>query len=250
MSMNRTSFFGLCLIGLVALSLLPFQPQPAATKGAGDSNDEIERLNNKLKSLENDLSNLKGTTEATERDVSWLSRYSPPVGTVVAFAGRKVPEGWLACDGGPLDPQKHPEHTELAALVGTIYDPAGKAVRLPDLRGRTIIGAGIGPGLSARPLGQIGGAEKHTLTVGEMPSHGHSVTDPGHTHTIAGNVGWADKRYSGGGAAPFGSRGKNPLTTDAGTKTDIAINPTGGGQAHNIMQPFASVNYIIKYKSK
>lgn len=49
-------------------------------------------------------------------------------------------------------------------------------VKLPDLRGRAIVGAGQGFGLTLRHLGTQFGAEKHTLTLAELPAHSHGYT--------------------------------------------------------------------------
>ena len=58
-----------------------------------------------------------------------------PVGTIVAYAGLHAPDSWLIADGSILNPAEKPEYAELATLLGKVYDPEGKNVRLPDLRG-------------------------------------------------------------------------------------------------------------------
>ena len=70
-----------------------------------------------------------------------------PVKGIIMWSGSTVPDGWALCDG----------------THGT-----------PDLRGRFIVGAGQGNGLSNYVVGGTGGEEKHKLTVEEMPSHRHS----------------------------------------------------------------------------
>jgi microcystin-dependent protein len=99
---------------------------------------------------------------------------------------------------------------------------ANRALTLPDLRGRTIISAGQGTNLTNRTIAQVLGAETHTLSVGEMPSHNHSGA-------------------SGAGAfwmSP-GTGGTNNLSVGAGTqhRTAITTGTAGLGQAHNNMQP-------------
>ena len=76
------------------------------------------------------------------------------LGEIRLFAGHYVPAGWLACDGRELAPG---EHTALRDLLRTTYGD-GTTHRLPDLRCRTAIGAGEGPGQPARPLGAHGDA--------------------------------------------------------------------------------------------
>ncbi|WNZ24849.1 hypothetical protein HJG54_19680 [Leptolyngbya sp. NK1-12] len=99
---------------------------------------------------------------------------------------------------------------------------AGKALTLPDLRGRTRITAGQGSGLTNRAIAQTLGAETHSLTTAEMPSHNH----PG---------------ASGAGAffmSP-GSGGSFTVSTLAGSQHRTASNTgnAGSGQPHNNMQP-------------
>ena len=53
---------------------------------------------------------------------------------------------------------------------------------VPDLRGRSPVGAGAGTGLTTRALGATGGAETHQLVTGEIPAHNH--TDSGHSHGV------------------------------------------------------------------
>ncbi|MEA3190455.1 MAG: hypothetical protein QOD77_1037 [Thermoplasmata archaeon] len=89
--------------------------------------------------------------------------------------------------------------------------------------GRNVIGVGAGAGLSARTLGQTGGEETHTLSVAEMPSHAHGI------YTIAEGQ-W-------GGAV-----GRPAMSGGIGGNTDS----TGGGSAHNVMDPFVALLYCKK----
>jgi microcystin-dependent protein len=180
----------------------------------------------------------------------YLSRTSPPVGTIVEYASATAPECWLLCDGSPLDTEKRPDYKQLAEILGTTFDPANKVVKLPDLRGRTPVGAGPGPSLSVRKLGVSAGEETHTLVVTELPSHSHGVKDDGHTHTLkygrsfhpTKDGGWGVPRFDAG----FGDKGASE-SIQKGT-TGITIENTGDNRAHNNMQPFTVVNFIIKYK--
>jgi microcystin-dependent protein len=197
-----------------------------------------------------DIADLLKQFAALKQLVSHLSRTSPPVGTIVAFAGEWPPKrakgpvwtepelGWALCDGRPMAGD---EYAELRAVLG-------KAVRLPDFRGRTLVGAGSGMALSPRPLGSIGGEESHTLLVTEMPAHAHAVTDPGHKHIYPGDAG---QIYGSGGnrqAASYFNKEEDRAGKDRSAKTGISIQSTGGGSPHNNMQPFGVVNFIIKYK--
>lgn len=164
-----------------------------------------------------------------------------PAGTVASFAGSTAPAGWLLCNGAAVS---RTTYAALYAAVGTTYGAGDGSTtfNVPDARGRAIIGAGAGTGLTNRALGATGGAETHTLTESEMPVHSHGVTDPGHVHAIApyaaggGGDGATDWRLDQGG-----SKNSNSATTG------ISINSAGGGAAHNIMQPWIAFNCIVKY---
>lgn len=160
-----------------------------------------------------------------------------PTGSIIAYAGTTAPSGWLLCDGTLNGVGTYP------ALYSVIQNAFGGIpninFNLPDLRGKTVIGAGAGPGLTSRALYGTGGEENHTLTLNEMPSHTHSITDPGHFHTQVGQgEGYAASNGGNGNRA-------NPANTTTNV-TNISINANGGGLAHNVMQPFLTLNYIIK----
>lgn len=94
---------------------------------------------------------------------------------------------------------------------------------------------------TARTLAAVGGEEAHANTIAEMAAHGHGVTDPGHVHAMG--ITHGDQDGSGSNGAIDGS-----LNTSSAT-TGITINETGGSTAHNNMQPYLALNFIIKYIS-
>lgn len=152
-----------------------------------------------------------------------------PVGSMIAFAGVEAPNGWLICDGSEIS------RAEYQALFLTVAETYGRGdgvttFRIPDLQGRTIVGAGHGAGLTTRVPGDVIGAETHTLTVDEMPSHSHKE------HPAAG-TNWYTAFARSGGSWP-----SEALGNTAGQMTE----PTGRGQAHNNMQPSLAVTYIIR----
>ena len=81
----------------------------------------------------------------------------PFIGQLAVFAGNFAPRGWAFCDGGLLPIN---ENQALFSLIGTNYGGDGRTnFALPDLRGRAIVHAGSGPGLSTKTLGQRSGTE-------------------------------------------------------------------------------------------
>lgn len=124
---------------------------------------------------------------------------------------------------------------------------ANKPLTLPDARGRALIGVdnmgntAAGRIADANNLGWAGGASTHTLSVNEMPSHAHGLNDPGHFHTI-------QPVRSQAGPITLGSGGANTgfvNNTDVST-TGITMNNTGGGLAHNNVQPSIAMTLYIR----
>lgn len=177
---------------------------------------------------------------------SWTTP-GPPAGTVTMFAGSSAPTGYLICNGQEVS---RTNYAALFAVIGTTYGvgDGSTTFNVPNLMGRIPVGAGQGSGLTNRVLGSQGGEEAHTLTSNEIPAHSHSINDPGHSHTS--RIGRDDGNNSNNaGQAPSGDATSNILdgyVTTSNT-TGITINSTGGGQAHNVMQPFLVLNYIIKF---
>ena len=151
-----------------------------------------------------------------------------PAGCLQAYAGETAPDGWMLCDGSAIDSATYPD---LYEIIGEKWGDGGDGVgglfNLPDLRGRTPIGAGQGEGLSNRRVAETGGAEQHTLTIEEMPSHSHEHTDN-----------YAHNRNRGDDGQGPGVRWNSSQILE--TKA------TGGNAPHNNMQPYAVLYYIIK----
>lgn len=89
----------------------------------------------------------------------------------------------------------------------------------------------------------MSGAETHTLTTAQMPSHSHGVNDPGHDHSYVNNTNDqnTDNVFSTETAADPADIGQTTGTSTTG----ISIQSTGGSAAHNNMQPFVVLRYLI-----
>ncbi len=145
-----------------------------------------------------------------------------------------APRGWAFCDGQTLPIN---QNQSLYSLLGTTYGGDGRtSFALPDLRSRTPLHRGDG-----KQLGQKGGAETVTLSASQIPAHTHtfkasssvanenSATD----HVLATSSPSPDMLFKDHEAA-------NITTLRAGS-----IANAGGGQSHNNMQPFMTVNFCI-----
>lgn len=175
-----------------------------------------------------------------------------PPGTVIEFAGNSVPTGYLSCNGGAVS---RTTFSDLFAAIGVTWGvgDGSTTFNVPNDQGTMAVGAGNGPGLSSRTLGQTGGEENHLLVSGEMPSHthtdtghGHSVVDPGHVHAgtfmLPGTNG-----LSGSGSVGNSTGGVSSATTGLTVNTGTAnLANTGGGGNHNNMPPFIVYKKCIK----
>jgi microcystin-dependent protein len=160
-----------------------------------------------------------------------------PVGAVTAYISSDAPKGWLSCQGQELYRGDYPN---LFAVIGTTYGAGNGSTTfsLPNLAGRVVVGQGSGSGLTPRSMGTTGGAETHTLTIDEMPSHSHTSNAVGNTVGLITANGLNT-------AIDTDSSAVEPNLYAA--PAALSIDSVGGGQAHNNMQPFAVLNYIIKY---
>ncbi|MFJ7951292.1 phage tail protein [Lysinibacillus sp. NPDC096418] len=161
----------------------------------------------------------------------------PYVGEIRIFGGNYAPKDWAFCNGQLLSIR---ENTALFAIIGTYYGGDGKTnFALPNLNGRVAIHHGTGTGLTTRHIGEVGGETNVTLLESEIPSHNHvpncnniqtSGVDP--TEVI-----WTDQQGKGSSLV-YSTQVNLPMNP-------LAIQPTGGSQPHNNMQPYLGMNFII-----
>lgn len=157
----------------------------------------------------------------------------PFIAEIRIFAGNFAPRGWAFCDGQLLPIS---QNTALFSLIGTTYGGDGRSTTaLPDLQGRAPMHPGRGPGLTDRRLGQRGGVETVTLTEAQMPNHTHTlngVNENANQRAISDN-------YLARGTQMY----RPPANLDA--MAPATLSDTGGSQAHNNMQPYLTMNFII-----
>ena len=95
------------------------------------------------------------------------------IGIIKIFGGNFAPRGWAFCNGSLLPIS---QYDAVFALLGTTFGGDGQTTfALPDLRSRTPIGTGQGPGLSSFVEGQVGGNENVTLLTQNIPTHIHAL---------------------------------------------------------------------------
>ena len=143
-----------------------------------------------------------------------------PVGTIVSYAGLTAPNGWLICNGQSLSKN---DYLDLFNVIEYTYGGENDNFNIPNLNGKIPVGLDTTQ-TEFNEIGKTGGEKTHTLTVNEIPEHVHQIGGSGST---AGSY--------------YGFATSN--TRDRTLSSDSA----GGGQAHNNLQPYIILNYIIKY---
>ena len=182
----------------------------------------------------------------------------PFIGEVRMFGGNFAPEGWAFCEGNII---AIVQSQALFSIIGAYYGGDGRTTfGLPDMRDRVVIGAGTGPGLTPRSLGQKMGASTVTLTQEQLPTHIHAVdhteadfqmkviNQNGVNHQPQNNdhigICYGDETQK---QADWYSESDDNLTYLGGVSASgsVTVAPAGGGLSHNNEQPVQGVNYII-----
>ena len=201
--------------GISKLSYAPTSPtNPIAV---GDNDPRIPTQS------ENDaLAGLGGSPTSTNLYLTELGL----AGVVLPYAGSSAPTGFLLCDGSAVS---RTTYSRLFTIISTQYGvgDGSTTFNLPDLKGRIPVGKDGGQ-TEFDVLGETGGAKTHTLTVNEMPSHSHDF-------------------YYNNGAAGGTNYGQKVNPNNTPTTDTTSIGSKGGGLAHNNLQPYITLNYIIKY---
>lgn len=203
-----------------------------------DINHKIQLLEERIKQLE----------------VHSIEAY---LGEIRLFAGNFAPSGWALCQGQQLAIN---QYEALYALLGTTFGGDGHTnFKLPDLRGRSVIQHGQGPGLTPLNFGEIGGIENMTLDSRHLPVHNHKAT------LSPIDINMTLYAYSEGGDSnsPEGRLLANSVGTDKDFRADgtkvamqagavsgfasatVTTETSGSSESFNIRPPYLALNYII-----
>jgi microcystin-dependent protein len=157
---------------------------------------------------------------------------SAPVGSIMPYAGTAAPGNWLMCAGQTVS---RSTYVDLFNVVSTTFGigDGSTTFNVPDMRGRVTVGldnmdgvvAGRVTNAAGLTLGDSSGFETHTLIEAEMPAHTHTYGVTTNTYQSFPSASPQALRFAG----------------------SSVTNSTGGDGAHSNMQPYISLNYIIKY---
>ncbi len=214
-------------------------------------NTQVTTLNGQVSTLNTQVTTLNGqvstiNSQISTLDANFFTLYNLWRTGDYKYSAVTIDHSfWLLCDGRAIS---RSTYSTLFSVIGTTFGAGNGSTtfNLPDGRGRAIGIAGQGSGLTNRPIGTLTGTETHTLTKDEMPSHKHSITLSHELNGGKDDYGYPAVDITG------------PLVTHAETQPDNSIsintgvgNPlgsTGGGLAHNNMQPtFFGGNLFIHY---
>jgi microcystin-dependent protein len=169
-----------------------------------------------------------------------------PIGVISPYAGSAAPSGWLICNGSAVS---RTAYAALFAAIGITYGSGDGTTtfNIPNLQGRVPVGLDAGQ-TEFDTRGETGGAKTHTLSVAEMPSHNHGgvtggdpvvansfmrvTTNAGTSFAFNTMPGYLSGSYVDYGAVPF-------------PQHYHSVASQGSGSAHNNLQPYVTLNYII-----
>lgn len=172
-----------------------------------------------------DLQSKVGDETVSKQIADALSKMQVKAGFIYPLASATVPDGFLLCNGAAYSRAEYPE---LFAVIGTTYGvgDGSTTFNVPNLVKRVPVGAST----NSYKLGSSGGEETHKLSINEMPSH---------SHTFYVNIQHGDGAITSGESLTSGLQG-------GGRRRYVdETHEEGGSQAHNNMQPYTVVNYII-----
>ena len=194
------------------------------------------------------VAEINKVTDDNMNEIKNTINTNTPVGSISLFAGTTAPNGWLICDGSAVS---RTTYANLFSVIGTTYGTGDGSTtfNIPNLKGRVPVGLDSND-TSFDTIGETGGETTHTLTTNELP-------------TITGSFSTSDNVLVNslpsptiGAATGVFTMGSRPQTqidavgahsaTGQGVANKINMS-FGNDQAHNNLQPYIVMNYIISY---
>ena len=224
--------------------------------GIGEENFEWESFTDikSIKELMNESRELRNELAAVQPS---------PLGIVQMWAGVTVPEGYVLCNGQELRTTDYPElykalgatFNNATSASGTKYSTRGGYFRVPDLRGRFVVGQHDSDN-DYRTNGSAGGLKAVTLTEEQLPGHTHMVKDytmipHGSGDCTVGNWTVGGTSYEVGRDSVSGNPKR--CQTDGDKRDNIQwikhpTEKTGAGSTHENRPPYYVLAYIMRAK--
>lgn len=155
-----------------------------------------------------------------------------PIGVIVPYGSATAPTNWLVCDGSAVS---RTTYAELFSAIGTTFGAGDGSTtfNLPNLKGRVPVGQDASDS-DFNDIGETGGEKTHTLVAAEVPQ---LTFDTWVSRPVATQGGYADGNW-------FAYGSNEDHVQQHGSK----ITTNAGDGAHNNLQPYQVVCYIIKAK--
>ncbi|THU38339.1 phage tail protein [Niastella caeni] len=176
------------------------------------------------------------------------------IGIVVPFAGIRLPNNWMFCQGQLLPIS---QYDALFSLLDTTFGGNGVTTfALPNLCGRVAVHAGQGPQGHYYIPGEMGGHETVMITVDNLPQHTHQLTG-----NLTAKPSCADSKGTtniptglypaiiNGGSAQYSNGISDTISMGEATITTATPPaPVVNGESKepvNTLSPYLTLNYII-----
>ena len=181
-----------------------------------------------------------------------VSKSAPdlPVGTVSVWAGMESvapPMPWMVMERQAL---LRTEYPELFGIIGTTFGaPDSSRFYLPETRGKVIAGRHDLGEAEFDTIGKIFGTIQETLTVDQMPSHGHYAPNGSwmfYVEGTDGNMRRSNQIITAGSSGEPGTWRQRLAETTGLTRLPTAS--AGGGQPHNNVQPTLTLRWMLKVR--
>lgn len=175
-----------------------------------------------------------GTNTTQLATTAFTLANSVPTGGLMMWGTGTAPTGWLLCAGAAVS---RSTYSALFAIIGTTFGvgDGSTTFNVPNYTNRTPYGTTVG----------ATGGSADAVVVSHTHTATSTVTDPGHTHTIAGNFATG---IGGGSSGANNTFGFVTNTNSALTGVTVATtNASTGVSATNAnLPPYLGINFIIK----
>jgi microcystin-dependent protein len=169
------------------------------------------------------------------------------IGEVRILGCTFAPDQWAQCNGQTMPVG---QNQALFALIGNIYGgQAPTTFGLPNMQGRAPVGAGAGPDLTPRTLGESDGAAGVSLSVSQLPSHSHNMNAAIATGVLdgpmPGPLAYLSRQLDETTSSPTALNTYTTATSPIAQLAPATISSFGVAGNHENRQPYLAINFCI-----